>query len=84
MIQNTILDSSQCVKSLLCRLFVLFVNYGTGSLGWAGTDMEYEIIRARGKSFWGVSNCYRKSFLTVFKDLLIISMLKCQQKGEEL
>ena len=34
--------------------YFLGLDLGTGSLGWAVTDMEYEIIRAHGKALWGV------------------------------
>lgn len=34
--------------------YFLGLDLGTGSLGWAVTNTEYEIIRAHGKSLWGV------------------------------
>lgn len=34
--------------------YYLGIDMGTGSLGWAVTDEEYNIIRAHGKSLWGV------------------------------
>ena len=30
------------------------LDMGTGSLGWAVTDAEYNILRAHGKALWGV------------------------------
>lgn len=34
--------------------YYMGLDMGTGSLGWAVTDEEYNIIRAHGKSLWGV------------------------------
>lgn len=34
--------------------YYLGLDLGTGSLGWAVTDENYEIIRAHGKALWGV------------------------------
>ena len=30
------------------------LDLGTGSLGWAVTDNRYNVLRAHGKSLWGV------------------------------
>lgn len=34
--------------------YYLGLDLGTGSVGWAITNMNYELIRAHGKSMWGV------------------------------
>ena len=34
--------------------YYLGLDLGTGSLGWAVTDKNYEVLRAHGKSLWGV------------------------------
>lgn len=34
--------------------YFMGLDLGTGSLGWAVTDKEYEIMRAHGKALWGV------------------------------
>lgn len=34
--------------------YFLGLDMGTGSLGWAVTNSQYEILRAHGKSLWGV------------------------------
>lgn len=34
--------------------YYLGLDLGTGSLGWAATDENYELLRAHGKSLWGV------------------------------
>ena len=34
--------------------YFLGLDLGTGSLGWAVTNTDYEIIRAHGKALWGV------------------------------
>ena len=34
--------------------YFMGLDLGTGSLGWAVTDREYEIMRAHGKALWGV------------------------------
>lgn len=34
--------------------YFMGLDLGTGSLGWAVTDKQYEIIRAHGKALWGV------------------------------
>lgn len=34
--------------------YFMGLDLGTGSLGWAVTDKEYELIRAHGKALWGV------------------------------
>lgn len=34
--------------------YYLGLDLGTGSLGWAVTDEAYEVVRAHGKSLWGV------------------------------
>ena len=36
------------------RDYYIGLDLGTGSLGWAVTDREYEIMRAHGKALWGV------------------------------
>ncbi len=36
------------------REYFLGLDLGTGSLGWAVTNANYEIIRAHGKALWGV------------------------------
>ena len=38
----------------LSKDYFLGLDLGTGSLGWAVTDDNYEIIRAHGKALWGV------------------------------
>ena len=34
--------------------YFLGLDMGTGSLGWAVTDPEYEIVKKHGKALWGV------------------------------
>lgn len=34
--------------------YFLGLDLGTGSLGWAVTDLQYNVLRAHGKSLWGV------------------------------
>lgn len=34
--------------------YFLGLDMGTGSLGWAVTDSEYQILRRHGKALWGV------------------------------
>lgn len=34
--------------------YFLGLDMGTGSLGWAVTDLQYEILRKHGKALWGV------------------------------
>lgn len=34
--------------------YYLGLDMGTGSVGWAATDKNYKLIRAKGKDFWGV------------------------------
>lgn len=34
--------------------YLMGLDLGTGSLGWAVTDKEYKILRAHGKALWGV------------------------------
>ena len=34
--------------------YYLGLDLGTGSVGWAVTDVNYEILRAHGKALWGV------------------------------
>lgn len=34
--------------------YFLGLDLGTASIGWAVTDNKYEIVRAHGKSLWGV------------------------------
>lgn len=34
--------------------YFLGLDMGTGSLGWAVTDSEYQILRKHGKALWGV------------------------------
>ena len=34
--------------------YYLGLDLGSGSLGWAVTDENYEILRAHGKALWGV------------------------------
>ena len=34
--------------------YYLGLDMGTGSLGWAVTDEQYQILRKHGKSLWGV------------------------------
>ena len=36
------------------RKYYLGLDMGTSSLGWAVTDQEYHLIRAKGKDLWGV------------------------------
>lgn len=33
--------------------YFLGLDMGTGSLGWAVTDPEYEIVKKHGKALWG-------------------------------
>ena len=34
--------------------YYLGLDIGTDSAGWAVTDLEYRILRRKGKSLWGV------------------------------
>lgn len=34
--------------------YFLGLDIGTGSVGWAVTNKQYEILRTHGKSMWGV------------------------------
>lgn len=34
--------------------YYLGLDIGTGSIGWAVTDMEYNILKFNGKAMWGV------------------------------
>ncbi len=34
--------------------YYLGLDMGTGSVGWAATDKNYKLIRAKGKDLWGV------------------------------
>ena len=34
--------------------YFLGLDMGTGSLGWAVTDQEYQLLRAHGKDLWGI------------------------------
>lgn len=34
--------------------YFLGLDVGTGSVGWAVTDTDYEIMRSHGKDLWGV------------------------------
>ena len=34
--------------------YFLGLDIGTDSVGWAVTDMQYHILRRKGKSLWGV------------------------------
>ena len=36
------------------RKYYLGLDMGTSSLGWAVTDQEYHLVRAKGKDLWGV------------------------------
>ena len=38
----------------MARKYYLGLDMGTSSLGWAVTDPEYHLIRAKGKDLWGV------------------------------
>ena len=38
----------------MAQEYFLGLDLGTGSLGWAVTTMDYEIMRAHGKALWGV------------------------------
>ena len=38
----------------MARNYYLGLDMGTSSLGWAVTDPEYHLIRAKGKDLWGV------------------------------
>ena len=38
----------------MTRKYYLGLDMGTSSLGWAVTDPEYHLIRAKGKDLWGV------------------------------
>lgn len=38
----------------MSRDYFLGLDLGTGSLGWAVTDKQYQIMRAHGKALWGV------------------------------
>ena len=36
------------------REYYLGLDLGTSSVGWAVTDKQYNLIRAKGKDLWGV------------------------------
>lgn len=36
------------------KTYYLGLDMGTNSLGWAVTDQNYHILRAKGKDLWGV------------------------------
>lgn len=38
----------------MARDYYLGLDIGTGSVGWAVTDEEYKLLRAKGKDLWGV------------------------------
>ena len=38
----------------MSRNYYLGLDMGTSSLGWAVTDPEYHLLRAKGKDLWGV------------------------------
>lgn len=48
------LEIWKCEELQKMRVYYMGLDLGTGSLGWAVTDKEYELIRAHGKALWGV------------------------------
>ena len=38
----------------MAQKYYLGLDMGTSSLGWAVTDSEYHLLRAKGKDLWGV------------------------------
>ena len=38
----------------MSKEYFLGLDIGTGSIGWAVTNKQYEILRAHGKAMWGV------------------------------
>ena len=48
-IDNTVQERKCDMQDYFCGL-----DMGTGSLGWAVTDEEYNLLRAHGKALWGV------------------------------
>lgn len=36
------------------REYYLGLDMGTSSVGWAVTDMDYNLLRSKGKDLWGV------------------------------
>ena len=38
----------------MARKYYLGLDMGTSSLGWAVTDLDYHLIRAKGNDLWGV------------------------------
>lgn len=43
--------------------YYLGLDMGTNSVGWAATDPEYRLLKAKGKDLWGMS--YWKNRLIV-------------------
>lgn len=39
---------------VMLKEYYLGIDMGTGSVGWAVTDMEYRLLRAKGKDLWGI------------------------------
>lgn len=39
--------------------YYLGLDMGTNSVGWAATDPEYRLLKAKGKDLWGSEACIR-------------------------
>lgn len=55
--------------------YYLGLDMGTNSVGWAATDPEYRLLKAKGKDLWGI-----REFNEAWKRNLRIMTLKMLKK----
>lgn len=41
---------------MLEKPYYLGLDMGTNSVGWAVTDQQYNLLKAKGKDLWGIRN----------------------------